>query len=270
MVNPEKYNLLLHWLGRLENAAIAFSGGVDSTFMLAAAHKVLGDKVIAFTVKTPYIPDWEVEEAVTFCRGRSINHRIIQAEMPPEIANNPENRCYLCKKHIFAVLKEEARKEGYTSLLDGTNYDDTGMFRPGLAALKELDISSPLLENGITKAEVRHFSAELGLPTADKPSYACLLTRLPYEYAVKNDELRRIEKAERYLTSIGFAGARVRNHQNIARIEVDKKRMAELLNPEIADQVVVILHELGYEFITVDIEGFRSGSFDRNKKQASS
>jgi uncharacterized protein len=126
------------------------------------------------------------------------------------------------------------------------------------------------LENGITKAEVRHFSAELGLPTSDKPSYACLLTRLPYEYPVKNDELRRIEKAERYLASIGFAGARVRNHQNIARIEVDKKRMTELLNPEIAAQVAVTFHELGYEFITLDMEGFRSGSFDRNKKQASS
>lgn len=270
MIHPEKYDMLLQWLGRLENAAIAFSGGVDSTFLLATAHKILGDRVIAFTVKTPYIPNWEVEEAFAFCSERSINHRIIQAEILPSIANNPENRCYLCKKHLFAMLKEEARKEGYTCLLDGTNYDDTGIYRPGLAALKELGVSSPLLENGITKAEVRHFSAELGLPTAEKPSFACLLTRLPYEYPVKIDELRRIEKAERFLASIGFAGARVRNHHNIARIEVDKKRMADILNPEMANQLVSLFHELGYEFITLDMEGFRSGSFDRNKKQASS
>jgi uncharacterized protein len=270
MINPEKYDMLLQWLGRLENAAIAFSGGVDSTFLLALAHKILGNKVIAFTVKTPYIPDWEIEEAVVFCRDRSINHRIIQTEILPAIANNPENRCYLCKKHIFAVLKEEAQIEGYTMLLDGTNYDDTGVYRPGLAALKELGIKSPLLENGITKAEVRHFSAELGLPTANKPSYACLLTRLPYEYAVKNDELRRIEKAECFLASIGFAASRVRNHNNIARIEIAKERLAELLQPETAALVISQFHELGYEFITVDMEGFRSGSFDRNKKQASS
>ncbi|MBN1145374.1 MAG: ATP-dependent sacrificial sulfur transferase LarE [Bacteroidales bacterium] len=268
MINPEKYDMLLQWLGRMENAAIAFSGGVDSTFLLATAQKILGKKVIAFTVKTPYIPDWEVEEAIAFCRERSINHRIIQAGILPAIANNPENRCYLCKKHIFAVLKEEAQKDGYTSLLDGTNYDDTGIYRPGLAALKELGISSPLLENGITKAEVRHFSAELGLPTADKPSYACLLTRLPYEYTVKNDELRRIEKAERFLASIGFAASRVRNHSNIARIEIEKERLTELLQPETAARVVSKLHKLGYEFVTIDMEGFRSGSFDRNKKQA--
>jgi uncharacterized protein len=264
MINPEKYDMLLQWFGQMQNAVIAFSGGVDSTFVLATAQKVLGENILAFTVKTPYIPDWEIEEAIQFCQKNQIRHRVITAGIMPEITHNPVNRCYLCKRNIFSMLLEEAKAEGFDAVLDGSNADDTGIYRPGLAALKELGIKSPLLENGITKAEVRHFSGKLGLPTADKPSYACLLTRLPYNYQVKTDELTRIEKAERYLASQGFAASRVRNHGTIARIELEKDRIAEFVNSPLRKEFAEHLHQLGYEYITVDLDGYRSGSFDNN------
>jgi len=267
MINPEKYDMLLHWLGRLENAAVAFSGGVDSTFVLAMAQKVHAKKVLALTVKTPYIPDWELAEAIAYCKENGINHRVVHAEIIPEIINNPENRCYLCKRHVFTVLKKEAQQEGFNHLLDGTNADDSGVYRPGLAALRELGIRSPLLENGITKTEVRHFSAKLELPTAEKPSYACLLTRLPYNCEVKAEELLRVEKAERYLASIGYGASRVRNHGNIARIELEKSKIPEFVNSGDAGKLASYFHELGYEFVTIDLEGYRSGSFDKRFNQ---
>jgi uncharacterized protein len=270
MINPEKFDMLLNWLSRLENAAVAFSGGVDSTFVLAAAQQALGNKVFALTVKTPYIPEWELAEAIAYCKENGINHRIVHADILPEIMNNPENRCYLCKRHLFILLREVAKKEGFNYLLDGTNFDDSAVYRPGLAALKELGIVSPLLENGITKTEIRHFSAKMGLPTAEKPSYACLLTRLPYNYPVKADELKRIEKAERFLVSMGYPSSRVRNHGNIARIEVEKERMADLLSAKETTKLISYFHSLGYEFITIDLEGYRSGSFDHNTNHTAS
>jgi uncharacterized protein len=264
MINPEKYDKLLSWLGRLENAAVAFSGGVDSTFVLAAARLVLAEKVVAYTVKTPYIPEWEIDEAVSWCNKNGIRHQVISTGILPSILDNPENRCYLCKKHLFTMLKKEALRSGIAHLLDGSNADDSGVYRPGLAALEELGIKSPLLENGITKTEVRHFSARMGLPTAEKPSYACLLTRLPYNYPVKTSELRRIEKAERYLASLGYAASRVRNHGNIARIEIDKSRITDFSGTLASGTLVAYFRELGYEYVTLDLEGYRSGSFDKN------
>lgn len=268
MINHEKNEMLLQWLQQFQNAAVAFSGGVDSTFVLASAQKALSGKVLAFTVKTPYIPDWEIEEAIEFCKKNNIRHRVIQAGILPEIRHNPENRCYLCKKYVFSMLKEEAAKEGLGVVLDGSNADDTGVYRPGLLALQELGIRSPLLENGITKSEVRYFSALLGLPTADKPSYACLLTRLPYNYEVRTTELERIEKAERYLASLGFAASRVRNHGTIARIELDKSKLADFINSHAIDGLVAYFRQLGYEYITIDLEGYRSGSFDTKPIQS--
>jgi len=258
----------MHWLGRLPNAVVAFSGGVDSTFVLASARKVLGEMVQAYTVKTPYIPDWELEEAAEYCKKNGIRHRVILAAILPEIMHNPENRCYLCKKHLFSVLKKEAQQEGFNIVLDGSNADDTGAYRPGLAALQELEIRSPLLENGITKTDVRYFSRRLGLPTAEKPSYSCLLTRLPYNYEVKTDELERIEKAERYLASLGYGTSRVRNHGTIARIELEKDRITEFVNSPIVKGVIAQFHKLGYEYITIDLDGYRSGSFDTNLTQS--
>jgi uncharacterized protein len=270
MIYPEKYDMLRHWFTRLNNAAIAFSGGVDSTFVLAVAQKILGKNIIAFTVKTPYIPDWELEEAIEFCRVHQINHRVIKADIIPEIQQNPENRCYLCKRFVFSMLKKEAVREGFDHLLDGSNADDTEVYRPGLAALKELQIRSPLLENGITKAEVRHFSKMLGLSTSEKPSYACLLTRLPYNYEVRTYELERIEKAERFLTLMGYSASRVRNHGDIARIELEKDRIAEFIKSPVSEKLLSYFKELGYAYITVDLEGYRTGSYDKSITQSKS
>ncbi len=266
MAPPDKYDQLLQWFGRLQHAAIAFSGGVDSTFVLATAHQVLGEKAMALSVKTPYIPQWEMDEAMEFCRQHDIRHRVIQAGILPEIQHNPENRCYLCKKHLFSMLKHEAQQDGINIILDGSNADDSVVYRPGLAALKEMGIRSPLLENGITKEEVRHFSRKLGLSTAEKPSYACLLTRLPYHYEIKTGELTRIEKAEQYLASRGYAASRVRNHGTIARIELAKNSIAAFVGSPVAAEVTAYFRDLGYDYVTVDLEGYRTGSFDNNLK----
>jgi pyridinium-3,5-biscarboxylic acid mononucleotide sulfurtransferase len=263
MINSEKYESLLSWFLKLDNAAIAFSGGVDSTFVLASAHKVLGGKVLAYTVKTPYIPDREINDAIAYCTENNIRHKVIHATIIPDILRNPMNRCYLCKKYLFSMLKDEARKDGFFNLLDGTNHDDETAHRPGFAALKELGIKSPLLENGISKAEVRSFSASLGLPTADKPSYACLLTRIPYNTELKSHVLNRVEKAEDYLISIGYGASRVRDHGNIARIEIEKERISEFISSVSLDQLTSRFHKLGYEYVTIDLEGYRSGSFDK-------
>ena len=266
MINDNQYLKLLEWMKHLGNAAVAFSGGVDSTLVLTAARDSLHENVLAFTVKTPYIPEWEVKEAVLFCKERGIRHQVIHKDMPDEIGKNPENRCYLCKKQLFTMLKAEALRQGFDHILDGTNADDSGTYRPGLAALKELGIKSPLFETGINKLKVRQRSVSMGLPTADKPSYACLLTRMPYNYEVRNDELERIEKAEVFLASLGFRNSRVRNHKNIARIETDREKMQDFTQDAVILKVTSYFHDIGYEFVTLDLDGYRSGSYDKKFK----
>lgn len=257
-----KYKLLLKLLEKLERVSVAFSGGVDSTFLLAAAKKVLGNHVLALTVKTPYIPDKELEEASSFCEKYDIKHRIIHLEIVKEILNNPGNRCYLCKKYIFSVMKSEAACEGTIHLLDGTNADDAKDYRPGMAALRELQVGSPLLEAGLTKNDIRTLSRMHGLVTADKPAYACLLTRLPYNYEVKTEELNRIEKAEVFLDSLGYGSSRVRNHGSMARIELERNKIRDFINTGMADKIVRYFKSLGYEFVALDLEGYRTGSFN--------
>jgi uncharacterized protein len=267
MSSREKYDLLVQWFEKSGQTAVAFSGGVDSTFLLALAKKVLGDKVLALTIHTPYLPEREISETVAFCRSNHISHRIISTGIIPAIMHNPENRCYLCKHHLFSLIKAEAHILGFHHVIDGTNSDDSGVYRPGLAALRELDIKSPLLDHGISKSDVRKYSADMGLSTAQKPSYACLLTRLPYNYAVKSEELIRVEKAELYMSSIGYANSRVRNHDETARIEMEKERIAEFVHSGDMAGVISCFHILGYKYITVDLEGYRSGSFDKALKQ---
>jgi uncharacterized protein len=263
MKHSEKYDILLDWFRKYPRVAIAFSGGVDSTFLLAFAHKACHGEVIAITVKTPYIPDWEAAEAVAFCSEYKINHKVITGDMIPEILNNPVNRCYLCKRHLFGILRNIADEQGFVTVIDGTNADDTGVYRPGLTALKELGIKSPLLESGITKAEIREMAAQMGLSVAQKPSYACLLTRLPYNYKVNTVELQQIEKAERYLASLGYANSRVRSYGDMARIELEKERIIEFMHSEKSGPLTAFFHQLGYRHVSIDLEGYRSGSFDK-------
>ncbi len=261
-MSNSNYKALIGYLKEKQNIAIAFSGGVDSTFLLAAAKEALGDKVLAITVKTDYIPEFEIEDAKAFVSSMNISHKIINLPVPKEVIQNPPDRCYLCKTKIFTAIKEVATAEGISFIADGSNKDDLKDYRPGMKALRELNVISPLLECGITKEEIRQYSQDLGLPTWDKPALACLLTRIPYNTTVDIETLKRIEHAENYIRSEGLAHVRVRDHGNIARIETSLDEMRRLLLTGIHDKIVRNLKNIGYEFITLDLEGYRTGSFN--------
>lgn len=258
-----KYKNLIRYLSRLKKVSIAFSGGVDSTFLLAAAKQALGENIIAFTVDAPYIPDWEVKEATDWVKQTGVTHEIIKTDIPETIQNNPFNRCYLCKKQIFTILKSETANRGFHYLLEGTNKDDESDYRPGIKALEELKVLSPLREVGLTKKEIRHLSKTLRLPTWDKPAYACLLTRIPYNTAITNEELGRIEKGEMVLFQMGYKGARLRSHGNIARIEFQQDQFNRLNDEKSRGVIAKKIKSAGYQFVCVDIEGYKMGSFDR-------
>ncbi|KPU27272.1 potassium ABC transporter ATPase [Caloranaerobacter sp. TR13] len=262
MINNEKYLKLMNYLKDLERVVLAFSGGVDSTFLLKAAKEALGDNVKAVTILSPYIPKWEVEEAKELVNELGINYEIIKVPIIDEIRNNPENRCYLCKKAVFSIIKSIAEKEGYNYVIDGTNFDDTKDYRPGLKALEELNIKSPLLECKLTKEEIRKLSKELGLKTWDKPPYACLLTRIPYGNELNVEDFQKIENAEKYLMDIGIRAVRVRCHKDLARIEVGKNERSKLFNEEILDEISKEFKKIGFKYITLDLEGYRTGSFN--------
>jgi pyridinium-3,5-biscarboxylic acid mononucleotide sulfurtransferase len=256
-------NLINH-LKNYKQVAVAFSGGVDSTLLLKASQLALNERVLAITVKTPYIPAWEIEEAASFTRLHKIKHKIFDFPFLHQLKENPKDRCYWCKTHLFKLMLGEACKENLNTLMDGTNYDDLLDYRPGLQALKELQIKSPFLELKIRKAEIRRFSQELGLPTWEKPAYACLLTRIPYGQEVQSVELKRIEQAENYLRNLGFAGSRVRVHGNLARIEIKKDQFPTILNPDLFHKIATIIKEIGFTYITLDMEGYRTGSHNES------
>ncbi len=261
--NSVKYNNLIQHLKSFKSLAIAFSGGVDSSLLLYLSKHALKGKVMAFTVSTPYIPRWEIEEAENFALRYGVLHKVVEFPFIAELKENPKDRCYICKKNLFAFLKEEASKEGFKFLADGTNFDDTKDYRPGMLALKELGIVSPFLETRTTKDDIRKYSQQLELPTWEKPAYACLLTRLPFGQVIKNGELKRIEQAERFLFSLGFDGCRVRMHENMARIEIKQEHFGKMLNTELFQRISSQLKEIGFSFVTLDMEGYRMGSLNK-------
>jgi len=258
----DDYKRLLNNLRKLNHAAVAFSGGTDSTLLLWAAREALGDKVLALTVKTPYIPDWEIEEAASFCQEHTIRHEVIELPFPLIIRGNPEDRCYKCKRQLFERLLEEAAARSIDTVMEGTNADDMDDYRPGFKALRELKIISPLLESGLSKAAVRAISKSIGLATWDKPAYACLLTRLPYNQPVDDDTLARIEKAELFLIRSGYRAVRVRVQDNTVRIEMDGELMPRFITSGFYIKTSAYLKSLGFRFISLDLEGYRKGSFN--------
>lgn len=257
-----KYQSLLDHLKNLGSVAVAFSGGVDSTFLAFAAVQALGDKAIAYTVDSPYIPRWELDEAKALAMEMGIKHQFIQVGISESIIDNPIDRCYLCKKLLFTQIKEVAIAAGFNHVVDGSNSDDTKDYRPGMVALKELHVKSPLLENNLNKDEIRALSKSLGLSTHDKPAYACLLTRLPYDQTITQEALRRVEQSEVYLHGLGLKAVRVRSHGDLARIEVVREQRETLMNPVLMDEISQVLKTYGFRYVTIDLSGYSMGSFN--------
>jgi uncharacterized protein len=264
-MTEKKSEELNNILRKLDSAVIAFSGGVDSSFLLYRAHKILKSEIIAVTIKTPYIPNREIEEASEFTEKHGIRHKILDLKFPEIIRHNPVERCYLCKKTLFTEIVDFARKNHINYILDGSNSDDSGEFRPGMKALKEMGILSPLLESGMTKNDIRESLRSEGLNIWDKPAMACLLTRIPYNTEIKPHMLKMVEEAENILFEEGFPGTRVRVHEDIARIECLPGYLEKIiLNPE-KEQIVAKLKKLGFRYISLDLEGYRTGSLNPEK-----
>lgn len=260
----EKYRVLLEYLRELKSVVVAFSGGVDSTFLLHACKEALGDNVCAVTIDSPYIPRWEIEESKELAKRIGVRHFIIENSIPDIILDNPKDRCYLCKKDIFKKIKAFSDDNGFNHVVDGSNLDDTKDYRPGMIALGELKIKSPLLENRVTKKEIRELSEEFNLPTWNKPPYACLLSRIPYFTIIKEEELRRIEKSEKYLMDLGFPGIRVRSYGTRAKIEVFPYHMDKFLNVDNINKVYKKLTSFGYDEVTLDLGGYKMGSMNKS------
>jgi len=264
--NSTKLSELQTILADLGGVLVAFSGGVDSTFLLRMALDTLGDKVLAVTARTGLIPDSEIACAKATARRMRARHVVvsIDALADPTIASNAANRCYVCKRAIFAELGAIATDRGL-HVIDGSNCDDLGDYRPGLKALQEAGVRSPLAEAGLTKSEIRALSRERHIETWDRPASPCLATRFPYGERLTPQRLKRVEQAEAFLHSLGFKIVRVRAHGSLARIEVSREDVARLAM-QMAPTIVAELKALGYAHVSLDLEGYRSGSMDEAKE----
>ena len=258
--------ILISYIGKLGSAAVAFSGGVDSSVVAAAAYAALGDKSLAVTVASELVPEADVENARNIAKTIGIEHVVVKVEAlsNESVASNPPDRCYHCKSDDFAAIFEAARARGIINVLDGTNHDDSHTHRPGIRALRELGVASPLMEHGITKADVRRFAAHFGLPNADRPSSPCLASRIPYGTRLTVKALGRVAAAEEYLHGLGFAVVRVRDYGDTARIEVVPEMLPKLV--ESGEIIVAKLRTLGYNYVSADLQGFRSGSMDEHAR----
>ncbi len=265
----KKIEDLKNLLKKLGSAVIAYSGGVDSTLLIKIAHDVLDGRAVAITAVSPTYPESETEDAIKFAKGIGIKHIIIQSnEMEdPNFVSNPADRCYYCKRELFTICLEYAKKEGISVILDGTNADDDYDYRPGRRAAEELKVLSPLREVGLTKDEIRTISREMGLPSWDKPSFACLSSRFPYGTKITLERLQMVGEAEEFLRSLGFRTFRVRYHNDIARLELGREESKMILDDKTKGAIVEKLKSLGFIYVTLDLEGYRTGSMNELLKK---
>ncbi|MFQ5745475.1 MAG: ATP-dependent sacrificial sulfur transferase LarE [Acidobacteriota bacterium] len=259
-----KYTDLVERISAAGSALVAFSGGVDSALVAGLAHQALGERALAITADSPAVPRLQLQEARNFARALGLRHRVIGTSEveDPGYQRNAANRCFYCKSELYGKLLKLARQQGLAVVFDGTNADDRGDHRPGMAAAFQLGVRSPLLEAGLGKDEVRELSRRAGLPTWDKPASACLASRVAYGIRVTPEILGRIEVGEDALRALGFRQFRVRHHGLLVRIEVAPDELPRALEPRMAARFVSVFKELGYQFVSLDLEGYRSGSLN--------
>ncbi|APG28796.1 TIGR00268 family protein [Syntrophotalea acetylenivorans] len=265
MSPQEKLLALQNQLASLESIAVAFSGGVDSTLLLRVARDLLGAKrVLAVTAVSPFFPIREQKESKALAAQLGVHQELISIDplQTPEVTRNDAKRCYYCKKVLMRSCLDRAQELGFPRLVDGSNLDDLSDYRPGSEAIKELGISSPLVTAGLTKQDIRFLSHQLGLPTADKPAFACLASRIPYGTAITTAALSQVETCEAFLNRAGLNNYRVRHHGNTARIEVPPAQLYELIQEPLRSELVAHCKQAGFHFVTLDLEGYRTGSLN--------